>query len=181
MFPLLVSSRTTGFPPFGAVSAPDTIPQSMARTTVIPKRLRTGPSLHDIAKPSFAIYRLSGRTGRKEIRADRRDFPSKSHPSGPTKQKRFYFLFFRTIRPLPGAPGPLFDTLHDRAAESADSSPVSSTAFAAKYTRWPAVIPDAAGSNVKVVCVVGEASGVSDAVGSPASVVQNIAYRTVFP
>ena len=75
----------------------------------------------------------------------------------------------------------MFDTLHDRAAESADSSPVSSTAFAAKYTRWPPVIPDAAGSNVKVVCVVGEASGVSDAVGSPASVVQNIAYRTVFP
>ena len=101
--------------------------------------------------------------------------------TGPTKRQESYFLFFLTIRPLPGAPGPLFDTLHDRAAESADSSPVSSTALAAKYTRWPPVIPDAAGSNVNDVSDVEEASDESDAVESPASAVQNIAYRTVFP
>src|SRR4030067_711470 len=150
----------------------------MARTTAIPKIFRTGPSLRDIAKPSYAMYRLSGRTGRNAGMRIRGISATSPILTGPTKRQESYFLFFLTIRPLPGAPGPLFDTLHDRAAESADSSPVSSTAFAAKYTRWPPVIPDAAGSNVKVVCVVGEESSVSAAGGSPASVVQNMAYRT---
>jgi hypothetical protein len=75
----------------------------------------------------------------------------------------------------------LFDTLHDKEEESVDSSPVLSTALAVKYTRWPPVIPDDAGSNVKDVSVVEDPSGVSDEVESPASAVQNITYRTVFP
>jgi hypothetical protein len=158
----------------------------MKRKMAIPKILRTGPSFRDSRKTAYPIYFFSGKNGRKrtEEKGKRRIkciSPRNGIPVEETKRIRRYFLFFLTILPLPGVPGPWFDTRHDRAAESADSSPVSSTDLTAKYTRCPPVIPDAAGSNVKDVPVVEEASGVSDAVESPASAAQNIAYRTVFP
>lgn len=119
--------------------------------------------------------------GKKREKRRSAEFLSESHPSVPTKRKRIYYLFLPIIRPLPGAPGPLFDTRHDRAAESADSSLVPSTVLAAKKTLWFLVIPSAAGSNVKDVSVMEEASGVSDARESPASVVQYNVYCTVSP
>ena len=73
----------------------------------------------------------------------------------------------------------MFDTRHDRAAESADSS-LPSTDMAAKKILSFLIIPAASVSNVKDVSVE-EPSSVSDPGESPASVVQYNVYRTVFP